>query len=86
MALKNQGICIILNVGSGKDDEKSQPDNIRAAFATHGVEVELKIIKDGSQVKSMTRSAVAEGYQTIVAGGGDGTICAVASALADSKA
>ena len=79
-------ICVILNVGSGKPDAKSQPENIRAAFAANGAEITLKVINDGSRLVSETQKSLVEGYRTIVAGGGDGTICAVAQSLSDSKA
>lgn len=41
----------------------------------------MKLVKEGSQIETRTRDAVAEGFTTIVAAGGDGTICGVASAL-----
>lgn len=71
-------ICIILNPGSGKRDVGSTPESIQAAFL---VPVAVKLIKDGSEIEPQTKAAVAEGFKTIVAAGGDGTICGVASAL-----
>ena len=83
--LKNQGICVILNLGSGKRDAKSQPESIRAAFAVHGAEITLKVIKNGAQLLTETKKSLDEGYKTIVAAGGDGTICSVAQSLSASK-
>ena len=80
----NSGICIILNAGSGQRDAKSQPENILAAFAALGATCTLKLLENGAQIGSETRSAIAEGCKTIVAAGGDGTICAVASVLRGS--
>ena len=77
-------ICIILNVGSGQRDTKSEPENIAAAFANAGATCTIKLIHDGTQIVAQTRAAAAEGFTTIVAAGGDGTICAVASALQGS--
>lgn len=77
-------ICIILNAGSGQRDAKSDPNNITAAFAAAGATCTMKLIDDGTQIEARTRAAVAEGFTTIVAAGGDGTICAVASALRGS--
>lgn len=74
-------ICILLNAGSGRPDAKSDPDNIAAAFAALGAACTLKLIEHGPQIESEARKAVDEGFKTIVAAGGDGTICAVASAL-----
>lgn len=41
----------------------------------------MKLVEDGAQIEARTRDAVANGFTTIVAAGGDGTICGVASAL-----
>lgn len=82
--LNPSDICILLNVGSGQRDAKSQPDNILAAFAALGATCTLKPIESGALIEAETRAAMAEGFKTIVAAGGDGTICAVASALQGS--
>lgn len=83
--LATSGICIILNAGSGKRDAKSEPDAITEAFAAQGSACTIKLVEDGAQIEAHTRAAVAEGFTTIVAAGGDGTICGVASALRGSK-
>lgn len=83
--MATSGICIILNAGSGKRDAKSQPDAIAAAFAALGSSCTIKLFEGGAQIEAHTRTAVAEGFTTIVAAGGDGTICGVASALRGSK-
>jgi YegS/Rv2252/BmrU family lipid kinase len=83
--LKNQAICVILNVGSGKPDAKSQPESIRDAFAAHGAEITLKVLNEGSRLVDETKKSLDEGYKTIVAGGGDGTICSVAQCLSAGK-
>ena len=46
----------------------------------------MKLVEDGAQIEAHTRAAVAEGFTTIVAAGGDGTICGVASTLRGSNA
>ena len=84
--MKNRKICVILNVGSGKKDVNSQPQSIHAAFALYGVEITLKTIKKGVELTMETQKAVDEGYTTIVAAGGDGTVCAVAQIISASKA
>lgn len=78
-------ICILLNAGSGQRDVQSKPESILAAFAALGVTCTLKRIEKGARIEAETRSAMAEGFKTIVAAGGDGTICAVASVLKGSE-
>lgn len=83
--MANPEICIILNAGSGKRDAKSQPEAISAAFAALGSACTIKLVENGADIEARTRAAVAEGFTTIVAAGGDGTICGVASALRGNK-
>lgn len=84
--MHNQGICVILNQGSGKRDAVSTPEAVRAAFATNDADVTFKVIHKGTHLQRETHNALNEGFKTIVAAGGDGTICAVASALSGSDA
>lgn len=79
-------ICVILNVGSGKRDQVSTPDAVRAAFAGQGADITLKVVRKGSQLQATARRALDDGFGIIVAAGGDGTIGAVASALSGSGA
>lgn len=79
-------ICIILNAGSGKRDAKSQPEAIVDAFADLGSACTVKLVEDGAEIEAHAKAAIAEGFTTIVAAGGDGTICGVASALRGSEA
>lgn len=73
-------ICCILNEMSGRT-AASERYNFVDLFANHGINVEiLKTTKDRSIVE-IARNSVRENYDVIVAGGGDGTISAVASAL-----
>ena len=83
--MSHSDICIILNVGSGQRDAKSNPDNILAAFAALGVTCTLKRIENGALIEAETRSALTQGFKTVVAAGGDGTVCAVASVLKGSS-
>ncbi|QDY71613.1 diacylglycerol/lipid kinase family protein [Qingshengfaniella alkalisoli] len=79
-------ICVILNAGSGKRDAVDSPRLIRNAFSSHKKPYVLKQIRKGSDLVDAAESAVEEGYKTVVAAGGDGTICAVASAVCKSQA
>lgn len=75
-------ILVIMNPGSGK--KKSGERAVRLVEEiTRNSRLELREVK-GSDLAAETRRAIGEGYGTIAAAGGDGTICAVAAALADS--
>lgn len=83
-ALDSSDICIIMNAGAGKQEAGTGPDGVKAAFAALGASCTVKLIEDGTQIEAETRKLRDAGFKTIVAGGGDGTICAVASALRGS--
>jgi len=59
------------------------PDSIAAAFAAAGVEAEVPLIPPGG-MDARAKAAAREGYDAVVAAGGDGTVRCVAAALADS--
>ena len=73
--------CVILNAASGKQETSQSPDRIRAALERSGATFDLKLVKSGSDISEAARKSVEDGYTTIVAAGGDGTICAVAGEL-----
>jgi diacylglycerol kinase family enzyme len=73
-------ICIIVNPQSGGDgtDRIAQ---VEAALADAGVTAAIRPMEPGQSPGAAARAAVVEGFGTIVAAGGDGTISGVADAL-----
>lgn len=72
-------ICCIINARSGKESNQFK-QLLEAEFAKHNVDVEVIETEDGSALPRLAKLAIEEGFDTIVAVGGDGTINAVASA------
>lgn len=72
-------ICCIINARSGKESNQFK-QSLEAEFAKHNVDVEVIETEDGSALPRLAKIAIEEGFDTIVAVGGDGTINAVASA------
>ena len=79
--MRQSDICVVMNAGSGKGEDA---ERVRAAFQALDVPVTLQLVTDGSRITAAARKALNDGYPTIVAAGGDGTICAVAAALRES--
>lgn len=73
-------LCVIRNRGSGRQDD--QTDAIRAALQDKVAEFALRETDQGSRLASLARKALDDGFDIVVAAGGDGTQSAIAGALA----
>ena len=74
-----QRIAVIVNQASGSGHPSEWAENLAGSFRAHGCDASVTMVKDGSEIENAVRRAVADGFPTIVAGGGDGTVNAVAS-------
>lgn len=74
--------AVIVNASSGKGCPLDYDRELEKRFAAHGVHASVLLVYDGSQIVDAAREAVRSGAQRVVAGGGDGTVSAVASQLA----
>lgn len=72
---------MILNVSSGPGDGAAAAKRLEEIFATAGREARITVASGGDQLHAAALRAVEAGCDTLVAGGGDGTINAVASIL-----
>ncbi|MDB6453846.1 diacylglycerol/lipid kinase family protein [Falsirhodobacter sp. 20TX0035] len=81
MALDPSTICVIANPKSGRNSHDAQA--IDTAMAVFG-SATLRRWKEGEDLKDAVRKAVEDGFTTIVAAGGDGTVMGVANALVNT--
>ena len=79
-------LCVIRNLGSGKRHDQDQADAIREALENRVAEFALRETDRGDRLIPLARQAVEDGFDVIVAAGGDGTQSAVAGALAGAEA
>lgn len=79
-------IAVILNACAGNGYTHEWSSSLTAKFAACALEASITLAKDGSELAAATQHAVAQGFAIVVAGGGDGTINAVASALIGTEA
>ncbi len=72
-------IAAILNSTAGSRLGEAQAGQIAAAFEKRGVAAHILREKDGSKLRRVAGSLLSQGFDTLVAGGGDGTVSAVAA-------
>ncbi|HST53196.1 MAG TPA: diacylglycerol kinase family protein [Pyrinomonadaceae bacterium] len=75
---------VIINAGAGAVGRGVVERALTEAFASCGVEARVALAREDEDLHELARRAVLNGARAVVAGGGDGTIAAVASALAGS--
>jgi diacylglycerol kinase (ATP) len=79
-------VIVIVNAMSGR----SSPEIMRRALATQRSNTEsalqVREAVEGDDIVSLARSAVEQGFEVVVAAGGDGTVSAVANGLVGSPA
>src|SRR5205814_1601268 len=77
-------VPVILNPASGTGEARGAAKKIAEAFRSSGLEPKIIMIK--TEIARAAAMAVKDGHRLIVAGGGDGTISSVASALVHTEA
>jgi diacylglycerol kinase family enzyme len=77
-------IAVIINARSGTDDKKDAQRRLREVFAESGIDARISLAPSGARIDDLARQAALGDAEIIVAGGGDGTINAVASAAVAS--
>jgi diacylglycerol kinase family enzyme len=77
-------IAVIINgsAGSGHDDQMAI--DLREKFSAQGIDARVTLARGGAAMTAAAQDALDSGMPIVVAGGGDGTINAVASVLAGS--
>lgn len=76
-------ICVLANGGAGKR-AAARIDLLTAPLRAAGLTHEVRVIHKGAQIPAAAKQARADGFATVIAAGGDGTICSVATELLGS--
>jgi len=76
-----EGFEVIINCAAGGAPNTEAGRAVEDAFAACDTPARVHLARAGEQLTELARSAVSNGARGVVAGGGDGTVSAVASAL-----
>jgi diacylglycerol kinase family enzyme len=83
--MPSRRITVILNPAAGAENEISLQGRLPEIFAPYDIDCRIVLIKPGDNITQIAVSARHDGADAVVAGGGDGTVNAVASALVDAE-
>jgi diacylglycerol kinase family enzyme len=75
------GIALILNPASGSGGGESAAQRITELFTARGAEATVTLARDGRSLRAAADAALQAGCRILVAGGGDGTVNALAGAV-----
>lgn len=78
--LSSRSACLIFNPVAGQGDPDVDLEQIRASLETE-FELEIYLTTQEIGADRLAQEAVKQGFQTIIASGGDGTLSAAATAL-----
>src|SRR5450432_2976346 len=84
-ALQTRTIHVILNEASGFDEKNGTEGVLRRILTANGCQLDIRRIDRKTDLCELARKMVAENAEIIVAAGGDGTVNAVATALAGTQ-
>jgi diacylglycerol kinase family enzyme len=80
MALR-EPVQVVINASAGAGDKEDIVNRLIERYLASGSHWKVCVARNGPEVLEVAKRAVKDDYQTIVAGGGDGTVSSVASAL-----
>lgn len=79
-------IPVVVNAKSGPEGGDDHVARLGPAFAKHGLRARVIVLKPEQDIAKTVDGLLADSTRTVVAGGGDGTINAVAARLLDRDA
>ncbi|SMO74021.1 diacylglycerol/lipid kinase family protein [Paracoccus laeviglucosivorans] len=84
--LSKARVCAVVNVGSGRKAGPTIATQLHERLSGRVAELDIRKVEKGEDLLAIARDAVEQGFDLIVAAGGDGTQAAVASAVTGTDA
>jgi diacylglycerol kinase family enzyme len=78
-------LIVVFNPAAGTGSDDSPDKKLAELMQQHGIKANLRPLSDEKGIASLAKDAKRDGSFAVVAAGGDGTVSAVASALAGSS-
>lgn len=79
-------IAVIINAHAGGGHAQELAQRVVDGFRLYNIQAQVTLAEDGAQLISAAENAVRQGVEIVVAGGGDGSVNAVASMVVGSNA
>ncbi len=83
---RSNSFACILNGSAGSRAAADAQSRVTELFKARGAQIRILMAEKGREIPGLAQSAIDGGVSVVVAGGGDGTVNAVASVLIDSGA
>src|SRR5215213_7208788 len=77
-------VKIIISAGAGPRDNNKVGELLEPIFNDNRIDADISLAQSGAEVTELAQAAARGPYKVIVAGGGDGTVSAVASTIIGS--
>lgn len=81
----SSGVEVIINATAGSSGADDTERAVTEAFASCGVDARVAVASEGTEIVRLVRRALSSDARAVVAGGGDGTVSAVASQLIGTR-
>ena len=83
--MESRRVAVILNPTAGAEKEGALLGRLTEIFTQHNIQSEIHLIGPGDEITKIAQAAARGGNFAVIAGGGDGTVSAVASALLNTE-
>ena len=78
-------VDVIINARSGAHDKEAAASRIREYLSSRGIVARVQLIRTPADIPAAAERAARGDAEVVVAGGGDGTIAAVATGVIDTS-